>query len=180
MPRGRKPIGDRPLTPAERKRRFLEAKASRPEPPMVLDAIAMREWRRLAGVLRERNALHEIDHGSLAAYCQMYSRWVAAEKALARMAELDPVAGGLMIKTSNGNAIQNPLVGIANKAAAAMVKYAGEFGMTPNSRGQVQVAEPITDAAPAPIGKKEQMQQAADHSRFTAMSTPKLIVDNAG
>jgi P27 family predicted phage terminase small subunit len=103
---------------------------------MALDEIAMREWRRLAGVLRERNALHEIDHGSLAAYCQMYSRWVAAEKALARMAELDPVAGGLMIKTSNGNAIQNPLVGIANKAAAAMVKYAGEFGMTPNSRGQ--------------------------------------------
>jgi phage terminase small subunit len=48
------------MTPAERKRRFLEAKASRPEPPMALDAIAMREWRRLAGVLRERNALHEL------------------------------------------------------------------------------------------------------------------------
>jgi P27 family predicted phage terminase small subunit len=169
------------MTPAERKRRFLEAKASRPEPPMVLDATAMREWRRLAGVLRQRNSLHEIDHGSLAAYCQMYSRWVAAEKALARMAELDPVAGGLMIKTSNGNAIQNPLVGIANKAAAAMVKYAGEFGMTPNSRGQIQVAEPEVDVAPSPVmGKKELAQKAADQSRFSAMSTPKLIIDNAG
>jgi P27 family predicted phage terminase small subunit len=168
------------MTPAERKRRFLEAKASRPEPPMALDEIAMREWRRLAGVLRERNALHEIDHGSLAAYCQMYSRWVAAEKALARMAELDPVAGGLMIKTSNGNAIQNPLVGIANKAAAAMVKYAGEFGMTPHSRGQVQVAEPTADAPAASMGKKEQAQKAAEQSRFGAMSTPKLVIDNPG
>src|SRR4051812_17330306 len=173
MSRGRKPIGDRPMTPAERKRRYLEAKASRPEPPLALDEIAMREWRRLAGVLRERNSLHEIDHGSLAAYCQMYSRWVAAEKALARMAELDPVAGGLLIKTSNGNAIQNPLVGIANKAAAAMVKYAGEFGMTPNSRGQVQVTEPTADAPAASMGKKQQKQKAAEQSRFGAMSTPK-------
>jgi phage terminase small subunit len=89
------------MTSAERKRRFLETQASRPEPPMALDEIAMREWRRLAGVLRERNVLHEIDHGSLAAYCQMYSRWVAAEKALALMAELNPMAGGLLIKTSD-------------------------------------------------------------------------------
>jgi P27 family predicted phage terminase small subunit len=179
MSRGGKLIGDRPMTPAERKRRFRAAKASRPEPPMALDEVAMREWRRLAGVLRERNALYEIDHCTLAAYCQMYSRWVAAEKALARMAELDPVAGGLMIKTSSGNAIQNPLVGIANKAAAAMVKYAGEFGMTPNSRGQIQVAKPTADAVAA-MGKKEQAQKAAEQSRFGAMSTPKLIVDNAG
>jgi hypothetical protein len=30
------------------------------------------------------------------------------------------------------------------------------------------------------MGKKEQVQKAAEQSRFSAMSTPKLIIDNAG
>src|SRR5712671_6181729 len=47
----------------------------------------------------------------IAAYCVAYGRWRTAEKALAAMASLDPVTSGLLIKTSNGNAIQNPLVG---------------------------------------------------------------------
>jgi P27 family predicted phage terminase small subunit len=204
----RKPIGDRPMTPAERNRRCRErAKArvlgseppppppaehisqeaqhkpkaaSDPKLPAVLDETAMCEWRRIEGALKERNALHEIDHASLAAYCQMYSRWVAAEKALARMAELDPKAGGLVITTSGGQELQNPLVGIASRAASAMVKYAAEFGMTPNSRRQVKAAKPMAAASVATAGKKELAQKAADQSRFSAMSTPKLIIDNAG
>ena len=39
-----------------------------------------------------------------------------------------------MIKTSNGNAIQNPLIGTADKADSDMVRYAAEFGMTPSAR----------------------------------------------
>jgi len=42
-----------------------------------------------------------------------------------------------MIKTTNGNAIQNPLVGMANRAMADMVRYATEFGMTPSSRSRI-------------------------------------------
>jgi P27 family predicted phage terminase small subunit len=122
-----------------------------PRPPPELDAVARREWRRVAGALHARGALGEVDRGSLAAYCQLYSRWVGAEKALAAMAKLDPVTGGLMIRTKNGNAIQNPLVGIANSAAAAMVRYAAEFGMTPSARGRV-----AADGEPARLGKKEQ------------------------
>ena len=56
------------------------------------------------------------------------------------MAERDQLTSGLMIKTTNGNPIQNPLVGIANKAAAAMVRYAAEFGMTPSARSRVEGA----------------------------------------
>lgn len=62
--------------------------------------------------------LSEIDRAALAAYAMAYGRWVQAERAIAKMAEKDQLTGGLMIKTSNGNAIQNPLVGTANKAAA--------------------------------------------------------------
>lgn len=43
----------------------------------------------------------------------------------------------LMIKTTSGNAIQNPLAGIANKAKAEMVRYAAEFGMTLSARSRV-------------------------------------------
>ena len=73
----------------------------------------------------------------LAAYCQSYGRWAQAERALARMAEKDPLNSALMVKTTNGNAVQNPLVGTANKAQADMVRYALEFGMSPSSRSKV-------------------------------------------
>ena len=42
-----------------------------------------------------------------------------------------------MIKATSGNAIQNPLVGIANKAKADMVRYATKFGMTSSARSRV-------------------------------------------
>jgi len=53
------------------------------------------------------------------------------------MAAKDELNAALMIKTTSGNAIQNPLVGIANKAKADMVRYAVEFGMTPSARSRV-------------------------------------------
>ena len=53
------------------------------------------------------------------------------------MAERDQLTSGLMIKTTNGNAVQNPLVGTANKAMGDMVRYAAEFGMTPSARSRV-------------------------------------------
>jgi hypothetical protein len=59
------------------------------------------------------------------------------------MGKRDMLTGGLMIKTSNGNAIQNPLVGTANKAAADMVRYAAEFGMTPSARVNTTARVPI-------------------------------------
>ncbi len=55
------------------------------------------------------------------------------------MGKRDLLTGGLMIKTSNGNAIQNPLVGTANKAVSDMVRYAAEFGMTPSARVRLAV-----------------------------------------
>jgi P27 family predicted phage terminase small subunit len=125
-------------------RRPLKARAEPqggvPRPPAVLGADAVAEWRRVAVKLSRLGLLATIDRAALAAYCQAYGRWVAAERALALMAERDPVTAGLLIKTSNGNAIQNPLVGIANKAAAAMVRYAAEFGMTPSARSRVEGA----------------------------------------
>jgi len=54
-----------------------------------------------------------------------------------------------LIKTSNGNAIQNPLVGTANKAAADMMRYAAEFGMTPSARTRIAAEAPPESDDPA-------------------------------
>lgn len=62
-----------------------------------------------------------------------------------RVAERDLLTNGLMIRTVDGNAIQNPLVGTANKAASDMVRYASEFGFTPAARAHISAG-----ASPGP------------------------------
>ncbi|MFP3549739.1 phage terminase small subunit P27 family [Paraburkholderia sp. SIMBA_049] len=96
----------------------------------------------MARELFDLGLLSRVDRAALAAYCKAYERWVLAEQALAKMAERDLLTGGLMIKTTNGNAIQNPLVGTANKAMLIMVRIATEFGMTPAARSSIAAGVP--------------------------------------
>jgi P27 family predicted phage terminase small subunit len=96
----------------------------------------------MADELYSLGLLTRIDRAALAAYCKAYERWVLAEQALAKMAERDLLTGGLMIKTTNGNAIQNPLVGTANRAMLDVVKFASEFGMTPAARSRIEAGRP--------------------------------------
>lgn len=103
----------------------------------------------MASWLHKIGLLSEVDRAALAAYAQAYGRWVQAERAIAKMAEKDQLTGGLMIKTSNGNAIQNPLVGTANKAASDMMRYAAEFGMTPSARTRIETQTSDQNADPA-------------------------------
>jgi P27 family predicted phage terminase small subunit len=122
-----------------------------PEPPEHLNADARAEWHRVAHGLYVLRMLETVDRAALGAYCVAYAHWVQAERAIAEMAKQDLLTGALMIKTSNGNAIQNPLVGTAHKAASDMVRYAAEFGMTPSSRSRIDVGSgprlPVSDKA---------------------------------
>lgn len=118
-----------------------------PTPPNFLCDDAKVEWGRVCSALYAAGLMTELDRAALAAYCAAYGRWAQAERAINRMAEKDELNSALMIKTKNGNAIQNPLVGTANKAKSDMVRYATEFGMTPSARSRV-------DAIPQD-GKKE-------------------------
>ena len=103
-------------------------------PPEFLSTDAKVEWGRMIGALVTLKLVSKLDRAALAAYCQAYGRWAQAERALATMAEKDPVAAGLLIKTTGQNVVQSPLVGVANKAMSDMVRYAAEFGMTPSAR----------------------------------------------
>lgn len=73
--------------------------------------------------------MSEVDDTALAAYCQAFECFVEAESKIRR--------SGLLIKTTNGNVIQNPLVGVANRAMEIMHKFLTEFGLTPASRTRI-------------------------------------------
>ncbi len=111
-----------------------------PQAPEFLTTEARAEWDRVSAQLFHMGLLTDADVSPLAAYCQAYGRWMTAERAIATMAANDQLTRGLMIKTTNGNAVQNPLVGTSNKAASDMVRFAGEFGLTPVARARLAVS----------------------------------------
>ncbi len=83
--------------------------------------------------------LTTVDRAALAAYCVAYARWADAEAQVTKL--------GTVVKTANGNLIQNPYLAVANRAMDQMMKAAGEFGMTPSSRSRMQVEQ--ADAGPS-------------------------------
>jgi P27 family predicted phage terminase small subunit len=108
-----------------------------PPCPTHLKGEARREWRRLGSRLEAVGLVTNVDTAAFAAYCQAWSRWVDAEKNLARE--------GTIIKAPSGYPIPNPWLAVANKAMEQMKAFLVEFGMTPSSRNRVATA-PIPDA----------------------------------
>lgn len=107
-----------------------------PEPPSFLSAYAAEEWRRVAAELHRLHLLTVIDTGPLAAYCVAFGEWRTARETLDRIAKGDPVMHGLLLKRDRA-VVQNPLVYVARKAAQDMVRYAGEFGLSPAARVRI-------------------------------------------
>lgn len=127
---GRRPLNQDEPKPA------LEALC--PDPPEHLGEVAQQEWRRVSEELHRLGLLTRVDSTALAAYCQSYERWVQAERAIAKV--------GLLTKTTGGNAVQNPLIGIANRSMELMYRFLVEFGMTPSSRSRIRVSKGDEDA----------------------------------
>ena len=108
-----------------------------PDAPPYVTGRALEEWNRVIEDLYATGVYANVDQTMLAAYCMAYDRWITAELDLEKMARADPATHGAMIKTTNGNAIQNPLVGTASAARRDMHRLAAEFGLTPSSRTQI-------------------------------------------
>ena len=109
-----------------------------PKPPQHLCKDAKREWKKICPALHAMGVLSEIDKSILAAYCASYALWEKSWRAIKQMESTGKLGAGLMIQTTNGNMIQNPLVGTANKAAGDMIRYASELGMTPAARTRIK------------------------------------------
>jgi P27 family predicted phage terminase small subunit len=142
-PRGKKPKpshlklvtgnpGKRPLPKNEPQPEILV-----PSVPKELCDDGKLEWGRVSLELYRLGLLSEIDRAALVAYCASYGLWVRTTRKLREMEAVDEVFRGLMIRSAKGNLISNPLIGIANKAAADVVRYAEQFGMTPSARARV-------------------------------------------
>ena len=114
--------------------------AEPPDPPSFLTGYAAEEWGRISVEAYRLGLLTNLDLMALSAYCDAYERWRTAKETIAAMAERDPILRGLIVKTQSGGAAPNPLVWIAAGAARDMVRFAGEFGMTPAARSRISAA----------------------------------------
>ncbi len=121
-------------------------------PPAHLGAAAKHEWQRLRKKLAPAGLLTPLDANVLAMYCMAWARWVEAEEQLTRI--------GPVVKTKNGNLIQNPYLAVANKSMEQMLLYARELGMTPSSRSRIQL--PVKQVGPS---LAEELFRAASRMR---------------
>ena len=137
MGRGRKP------TPTALKllhgnpgKRALPKNEPKPAPaipscPAHLDAGARREWRRITKELALLGMLTRCDRAALAAYCVAWSRWIAAEKEIAK--------GGAVVLGSHDQPIRSPWVVVANDALRQIREFGSEFGLSPAARTRIRV-----------------------------------------
>jgi P27 family predicted phage terminase small subunit len=105
-----------------------------PPAPDYFEGYAHDEWYRIGPELHRLGLFTIVDLSVFAAYCQAYGTWRTAVEAIAQMAKQDGVTKGLMLKGKGGGVIANPLVLTARQAGNDMVRYAGEFGMSPAAR----------------------------------------------
>ena len=102
----------------------------KPKKAPWLDKLARREWNRMCKLLEPLGLLSEIDGAALGIYCQAFSRLKQAEDAI--------VQGGMTYEIG-GQKKQRPEILIAEKAMKIIRMIAIEFGMTPSSRGRIEV-----------------------------------------
>jgi len=114
-----------------------KAKVCIPEPPAWLNGVGLQEWNYIAPRLEKGRVLTDWDRNALAGYCQCMADYLDALVTLQKIEG----TGRMLIKTTNGNVIQNPLIGIKNKAWGLVQKAAAEFGLTPSSRGRIEAGE---------------------------------------
>jgi len=102
-----------------------------PRAPRELGYEARKEWRRVAPILTDLKLLTPADLGILEAYCETFGLW---RETGARLRKLR--AGSTTPAVSSD---EKALHAIATRARGDMMKLAGELGLTPTSRGRVNV-----------------------------------------
>jgi P27 family predicted phage terminase small subunit len=113
-----------------------------PKPPSWLCADAKRSWKKILPRLKEMRVLRQIDENALARYCTAWVRWRKACAFLAKRGET------YMLKDEKGNpkcVMPFPELAIANKLATELLRLEQQFGMTPASRPNLEVAPTPVD-----------------------------------
>lgn len=103
----------------------------RPSRPSWILPEAKREWNRIVPQLERLGLLTSVDRAALAGYCQAWARYRQAEEMLD--------AEGFASTNANGNVLQHPAVSISRNMLQQVRAFAAEFGLTPSSRGRIQI-----------------------------------------
>lgn len=123
----------------------------KPPPPRWLKGFGLEEWHRLADPLHAIGTLTSVDQSMFAIYCEAFGRLRTAIADLERMAAEDPTTHGVVLKTRDGNFVQNPMVGAVNVLRRDVQRLAAEFGLSPSARTQITAG---ASAADDPILRK--------------------------
>lgn len=107
----------------------------------------LQEWHRLSDTLYAIGTLTEVDQTMFAIYCEAFGRYRTAMDDLNRMADADSTTHGVVIRTKEGNFIQNPMVGAVNVLRRDVQRLAGEFGLSPSARTQIATGNNSEDDA---------------------------------
>ncbi len=107
-----------------------------PQPPKYLDAEQKKLWRRLAKQLDAIGIMTKIDGEALGRYVRTWSRWDKAERFIAEHGLVYP-------KRDDDDKvvafIEYPQIGIADRAAAQLLRLEQAFGLHPAARARLQV-----------------------------------------
>ena len=109
---------------------------SAPRCPEWLEGEARVAWRWLITELKAMQLLTSADAHAMAAYCETYARWRAAETFLKKHGEAYPIrddAGKMKFMQPF------PQVAISRNLVQVLKTYQQEFGLTPASRTRIQV-----------------------------------------
>ena len=123
--------GKRPLPENEPK-----PKPIAPECPTWLHEDAKKEWDRVAPELERLGLLTVVDMVALAGYCESWAQWKDAIEFIHKHGTV------YSIKDDEGKVKylqQVPQVSIANKAQQQIRAWCAEFGLTPSSRGRMNL-----------------------------------------
>jgi phage terminase small subunit len=139
--------------------------SSRPPCPMFLQPEARKAWKYLCEQLERMGILGTSDQAIMVTYCQMWEIAVLSTKRMQAIAaerdrktaelaakngvEIPPGrmstgdwSDAMLATTSNGNVINNPLLGVANTAWERLVKCASLLGLSPTDRAKLTLEAP--------------------------------------
>jgi len=99
------------------------------KPPSELSLAAKRIWRDYGKQLVDLGLMTRIDEATFAAFCQTYARWLEVNTYLRD--------APLLLESAKGGLEINPAIKLLDQLQTAMMKAAGEFGLSPSSRSKV-------------------------------------------
>lgn len=117
------------LTAEKLTKNKMKAEPGIPDPPDELGVDALEEWNRISPPLYNLGVLTKYDRAILSLYCQQWGVWREAQRIVKER--------GLIVLSKTGIEIQNPALGIANRAGERCAKYAIELGLTPSARSRI-------------------------------------------